>query len=112
MRLHDLGFPGTVDEMETKIKEFLDKTDEDEQCDLSYAADQLAFLVRHFQLGKRSNYEDMDRRITQFLETIDVLKLPQAYLRIVNNDYGFGHPAEFKHNESTSHDVLERTIAR
>jgi hypothetical protein len=80
---------------------------------LSYTADQLAFLVRHFQLGSRSDYDDMDMRITQFLKTIDVLKLPEAYLRILNNDYGLGPPTEFNamSQRSSFDDFLEHQIA-
>ena len=55
MKIHSLDPPGTVEEMEEQMKRFLDKPDEDEQCDLSYTADQLAFLVRQFHLASRSD---------------------------------------------------------
>ena len=74
MQLDDLGSPGTIHDMETTIKQFLDKPDEDEQSDLSYTADQHAALVQHFHLGKLRSVKAIHGRIKELLSTVDLLR--------------------------------------
>jgi hypothetical protein len=96
MKVHGLGPPGTVEENEETIKRFLDEAelDDDEDTD-GLTDDELAKLVQHFHLGKWGSTEDMVERIHNFLSTIDVIHLPESYLRLLIKHFSLGDAADF-----------------